>query len=194
MIFASNNKDKLREIEEILTGYKIVSMKDAKLDHLDPEEDQPTFYGNARKKAYEIYEYAKEPVIAEDSGLCIDIYDGWPGVETKRFLDSIYPNQDNNEDIRNEYILERMRELDKEQRKATVHCSVVYFDGKKEIVGTGIINGYISTSSRGENGFGFDHIFELENGLTLAELSREEKNQVSARKLALLDFHNNFNL
>ena len=85
MILASNNKGKLEEIKKILSEYEIYSLKDKNID-VDVEEDQDTFIGNATKKAKEIYETAKEPVIADDSGLCVNALDGYPGVMTHRFL------------------------------------------------------------------------------------------------------------
>jgi XTP/dITP diphosphohydrolase len=84
MIFASNNKGKLNEIKSIFPEEEILSLKEAQID-IDVEENQDSFYGNALKKAKEIYELAKIPVIADDSGLCINAFDGWPGVLTHRF-------------------------------------------------------------------------------------------------------------
>lgn len=85
MILATNNKGKLKEIREILTEYKIKSLKEVGIS-VDVVEDQASFQGNALKKAKEIYELAKEAVIADDSGLCITAFDGWPGVMTHRFM------------------------------------------------------------------------------------------------------------
>mgnify|MGYP002868775505 CR=1 FL=1 len=85
MILASNNKGKLEEIRKILDDYKIYSLKEKNID-VDVIEDQDTFFGNAKKKAMEIYDIAQEPTIADDSGLCIDCLNGFPGVMTHRFL------------------------------------------------------------------------------------------------------------
>ena len=86
---------------------------------------------------------------------------------------------------RNEYLI---KEADQnEDRSAQVVCNLVYYDGEKEIVGEGILEGFISKECRGENGFGFDEIFELPNGLTLAEITPEEKNNISARSRAIKD-------
>lgn len=119
-------------------------------------------------------------VIAEyfgGSGLCITALNGFPGVMTHRFL-----GEDATDEERNEYLI---KEVDKqEDRSAQVVCNLVFYDGKEYIIGEGIIEGQISRNRRGENGFGFDEIFELSNGKTLAELTPEEKNEVSARALA----------
>ena len=176
MIFASNNKGKLKEIKKILNEYNIYSLKEKNID-IEVEEDQNTFEGNARKKAYEIYQLTKEPTIADDSGLCINALGGLPGVYTHRFL-----GEDKTDEQRNQFFIDEIE--GSKDRSAKVVCSLVYYDGNQYIVGTGEINGNIALSRRGENGFGFDEIFELDNNKTLAELSEEEKNEISARSLA----------
>jgi len=85
MIVATNNKDKLREVREILSGQVIYSLKDKKID-IEVEEDRDTFLENAKKKAMVIYEITHEPTIADDSGLCINALNGFPGVMTHRIL------------------------------------------------------------------------------------------------------------
>lgn len=179
MIFASNNKGKLREIKEIFAEYEVKSLKEAGID-IEVDENQDSFYGNALKKAKEIYEIAKEPVIADDSGICINVFNGWPGVLTHRFL-----GEDSTPRERNLAMLDKLKDSD--DRSAAVVCDLVYYDGKDIIVGEGIINGTIAQECRGENGFGFDEIFELSNSSTMAELSIEEKNKISARSLAAID-------
>ena len=177
MILATNNKGKLEEIRKILTDYKIYSLKDKNIN-VDVEEDKDSFLGNAIKKAKEIYEISHEETIADDSGLCINCLDGFPGVMTHRFL-----GDDATDRMRNEYLINEVNKY--QDRSAQVVCNLVYYDGEKEIVGEGVLNGFISTECRGNNGFGFDEIFELPNGLTLAELSFEEKNRISARSIAI---------
>ena len=83
MILATNNKNKIREIKQILSGYDIKSLSEVNIC-IDVEEDQNTFYGNASKKAREIFEVANEPVIADDSGICIDAFENWPVTALKR--------------------------------------------------------------------------------------------------------------
>lgn len=174
LVFASNNKDKLKEIREILSDFEILSLKDVGCD-IDVEEDQDSFYLNALKKAKEIYDVVKIPVIADDSGICIKELDMWPGVITKRFYKG-------NDQDRNLEIINKVNEVS--DRSALFMCSLVYYDGKDIIEGKGVIEGKIVYESRGVDGFGFDSIFELDNGKTLAELSSDEKNKCSARYLA----------
>lgn len=179
MILATNNKGKLREIKEILTDYEIYSLKEKNID-IDVVEDADSFYGNAYKKAKEIYEVTKEPVIADDSGLCISKLNDFPGVMTHRFL-----GDNKTDEERNIALIEKANALS--DRSAKVVCVLVYYDGKNILVGEGILDGKISKEPRGENGFGFDPIFELPNGKTLAELTEAEKNKLSARYLAAVN-------
>lgn len=181
MVFASNNKGKLREIRAIL-GEDIKSLKDVNVD-VDVLEDGETFYDNAKKKAYEIYSIVKEPVISDDSGLCVDYLDGFPGVHSKRFL-----GEDATPEDINNYILEHLEGVS--NRKCEVICTLVYYDGKKEIRADGILEGKISLDVRGTNGFGFDSIVELSDGKTMAEHTQEEKNNMSARYLAAVNLRN----
>lgn len=179
MIIATNNSGKIKEIKSILNEYDIYSLKDKNID-IDVVEDQDTFFGNAIKKAKEVYNTAKEDVIADDSGLCINALDGFPGVMTHRFL-----GDDATDKMRNEYLIKEVNKYD--DRSAQVICNLVYYNGVDIVVGEGILNGYISSSLRGDNGFGFDEIFMLPDGRTLAELSSDEKNKISARALAVKD-------
>ena len=179
IIVATNNKGKLKEIREILTDYELLSLEEVGIN-VKVEEDENTFRGNSLKKANEIFKIANIPCIADDSGLCIDIFNGWPGVETARFLGDKASQED-----RNKYILEKMKDKSGEERNAKVVCDIAYVDNENTTVVEGIIEGKISKEERGSNGFGFDSIFELEDGRTLAELSEKEKNDVSSRRIAL---------
>lgn len=185
MILATNNKGKIEELRKILKNYDIYSLKDKNID-VDVVEDKDTFLGNATKKAKEIYQISHEETIADDSGLCINCLDGFPGVMTHRFLGEVTDRE------RNEYLINEVNKYN--DRSAQVICNLVYYDGNHMIVGEGILNGFISKECRGSNGFGFDEIFELPNGLTLAELSSEEKNKISARRLAIEDLKTKMSL
>lgn len=180
MIFASNNQGKIREIKSIFNPEEIISLKEANVD-IDVVEDADSFYGNALKKAKEIYEITKQPVIADDSGICLEAFAGWPGVLTHRFA-----GEEASEEERNQIMVDKINT--QSNKNAQVICNLVYFDGTDIIVGEGILNGSI-VSPRGTNGFGFDPIFELDTGKTLAELTSEEKNLTSARYLAALDLY-----
>ena len=98
MIAATNNKGKLKEISDILEEFKVYSLKEKGID-IDVLEDGKTFLENAKKKAIEVYKLAKsnEGVIADDSGLCIKALNGFPGVETHRFLGENATDRERNE-------------------------------------------------------------------------------------------------
>lgn len=179
ILIATNNKFKINEIKSIFNTDTIFTLKDKKIDK-EVEEDADTFLRNAKKKAHEIYNIANMPVIADDSGLCVNALNGFPGVMTHRFL---VENATDKE--RNEYIINEVSKCDDKSAKAV--CELVYYDGEDTIVGEGILEGNISNTRRGDNGFGFDEIFELLDGRTLAELTPEEKNKKSARFLAAKD-------
>lgn len=179
IVVATNNQGKLKEIKEILKKYELLSLKEIKCE-IEVEEDQETFEGNSKKKAKEIGELTNMPCIADDSGLCIEAFNGWPGVHTARFLgEEATPTQ------RNKAILEKMKDLKEEKRKAKVVCVMTYYESGKFIIAKGEVEGKIALEPRGENGFGFDSIFELEDGKTYAELTEKEKNSISHRRRAL---------
>lgn len=179
MIFASNNYGKIKEIKEIFKDYTVYSLNEKNID-IDVIEDGESFYDNAIKKAKAIYDIAKEPVIADDSGLCITALNGLPGVLTHRYL-----GKDATDEERNINLINKVNSVS--DKSAKVICSLVYYDGVNLLHSQGILCGNITEKPRGENGFGFDPIFELKDGKTLAELTEEEKNAISARHLAAVE-------
>ncbi len=179
IVVATNNQGKLKEIKEILKDVELLSLKDLDLD-LEVEEDQETFEGNSRKKAEEVSKITNMPAIADDSGLCIDAFNDWPGVYTARFL-----GENATQEERNNAILEKMKNLAGEKRKAKFVCVVTYYENGKYISARGEVEGRIALEPKGNNGFGYDPIFELDNGKTYAELSETEKNNISHRKRAI---------
>ena len=178
MIVASNNKSKIEEIKSILNR-DISSLKDKNIN-IDIIEDGKTFIENATKKAKAIYELTHEEVIADDSGLSIDCLNGFPGVLTNRFLGDSATN-----DEKNNYLLNEVNKHN--NRSCKFICAITYYNGKDLIEIEKSLSGNIATHKRGSNGFGFDEIFELDNGKTLAELSNSEKNKLSARYMALVE-------
>lgn len=178
LIIASRNKGKIQEAQEILNDYNIIPMEDYDLQ-IEVEEDQDTFEGNAIKKAETIARILEgRKCIADDSGIEIEYLNGFPGVETKRWLNGT-------DRERNLEILEKLKGVPKEKRNIKFITSIAVSDGKHTTSAVAEIQGKVAEEVRGENGFGFDEIFELPNGKTLAEMSSEEKNEISARRKAL---------
>ncbi len=178
IVVASNNMGKIKEVQEILYEYKILSLKDVGID-VDVEEDKDTFEGNAIKKAQTIAkELGGRLCLADDSGIEIDYLDGFPGVFTKRWKAG--SDRDRNLDI-----IKKLEGVPKEKRKIKFVTAIALSDGFNTICKCGVLDGLVALEPRGVNGFGFDEIFELPDGRTLAELSPIEKNEVSARRRAL---------
>ena len=174
MIFASNNKGKIKEIKEIFKDYEILSLSDANID-IDVIEDGKTVYENAYKKAKTIFDLTGIPTMADDSGLIFTELGDWPGVNTKR----IAKNYDYDEHERNMMLINKGKELSNKEIQAT--CSLVYIDKDNTISVEGKMIGTIATEEHPGNGFGFDKVFILPDGRYVSELSPEEKNKISHR-------------
>ena len=181
IIFASNNKGKIRELKDILSslGIEVVSQREAGFD-IEADETGTTFAENSAIKAKAIYELAKIPVLADDSGLCVDALDGQPGVYSHRFAGE---NATDEEKCR--YILEKLENVSDEKRTARFICDMCFIDENgREYHAEGKCEGKIGREEKGNNGFGYDPIFVVGNR-TLAELEETEKNQISHRAEAL---------
>ena len=178
IIIASNNKEKIKETQEILKEYKVISMQELGVS-LDIKEDKKTFEENAIKKAKTIAKLLDGKIcIADDSGIEIEYLNGFPGVLTKRW--NIGTDRE-----RNLEIIEKLKGVSRDKRKISFITAIALSYGEKTLCEIGKIDGFVAEKIKGENGFGFDEIFELENEKTLAQISPEEKNQISARKIAL---------
>lgn len=183
IVVATGNENKVREMRQILDplGMEIISMKEAGID-VDIVEDGENFEDNALIKARAVAKYVKGIVLADDSGLEIDALDGAPGVKSSRYLGENTPY-----DIKNKEILIRLSGLPDEERGARFVCAIaaVLPDGR-ELVVRRTFEGMIAKKEAGEGGFGYDPIFYLpERECTSAQLSSEEKNEISHRGQAL---------
>lgn len=178
ILVASNNAGKLKEISAIFTGCEIKALKDfPKLE--EPDENGSTFEENAIIKARYYQKNTGMPALADDSGICIPALGNFPGVRTKRWFDGT-------DRERNLALIEKVSDLSGKERKIDFITAIaIAIDENTVLTASGKISGVVSTEVRGTNGFGFDEIFELESGKTLAELTDNEKNQISARKEAL---------
>ena len=183
IIFATGNQDKMREIREILADMdvEVVSMKEAGI-HADIVEDGATFEENAVIKAKTICELTGEITLADDSGLEIDYLNKEPGIYSARYM-----GEDTSYDVKNKNLIDRLDGVPKEKRTARFVCAIaaVLPDGR-ELVTRQTMEGYIGWEPEGENGFGYDPIFYLdEYGCSSAAISPEQKNAISHRGKAL---------
>ena len=183
LVIATGNKDKVREINEVLagTGFEAVDMKSEGIS-CDIVEDAETFEGNALIKAREVHKYTEHYVMADDSGLCIDALDGAPGVYSARFC-----GEDSTYEEKFAKIYEMLADVPKDKWTARFVCAiaVVRPDGSEFTV-RGECEGLLLDHPVGENGFGYDPIFfKPEFGMTTAQMDPEVKNSISHRGKAL---------
>ena len=179
IIFATGNKDKMREIREIMADcdVHIVSMKEAGI-RVDIVEDGATFEENAKIKARAVAAHTDAIVLADDSGLEIDYLNKEPGIYSARYM-----GEDTSYDIKNQALLDRLNGVPDEKRTARFVCAIgaAFPDGSTQVV-RGTMEGIIGHEIAGENGFGYDPIFFLpEHGCTSAQLAPEKKNELSHR-------------
>lgn len=181
IILASNNKDKVKEVKEILKGYDIISMKEAGID-VDIEENGTIFEENALIKARAIMKLTGQITMADDSGLEIDYLNKAPGVYSARFM-----GHDTSYDIKNKALIQKLEGVKGSDRSGRFVCAIaVCFPDGREIVKRGTMEGLIAEEIKGDNGFGYDPIVYLpEYGRTSGELAPEEKNKISHRGKAL---------
>lgn len=184
IVAATKNQHKIDEIQAITKefGMDVVPRDAAGVPDIEVEEDGDTFEENSEKKAREIQVLCGEITIADDSGLMVDALDGAPGVISARFA-----GEDASDAQNNEKLLALLETVDEDQRTARFVSviTMIYPDGRK-IVARGECEGHIIYKARGSNGFGYDPLF-VPNGYdrTFAELTAEEKNQISHRAKAL---------
>lgn len=189
LIFASHNENKVNEIRQMLPGsIQLLSLNDIDF-HNEIEETGSTLEENARIKAQTIFNLTGKPVFADDSGLFVEELGGAPGVYSARYAGT-GNSQDN--------VAKLLSELGKSKNRSayfmTVFCfinskGIFYLDGKVE--------GEISVKPKGTDGFGYDPVFMAEGfSVTFAEMTPEEKNQISHRYKAvqkLINFVANLN-
>lgn len=182
LVLASRNKGKLRELRELLsdTGWEVHSVGDYS-NLPEVEEDGETFRENALKKAAETARFLNEWVLADDSGLEVDALGGEPGVRSARFAGMHGDDQANNQ-----LLLERLENVKMPDRTARFRCvtALVAPDGRVWTA-DGTCEGRIGREQKGEGGFGYDPLFVLDSGRTMAELPESEKNRISHRAQAM---------
>lgn len=182
MVLASNNPGKLREVKNILAPLGIIVVPQSAVGaDFEVNETGDTFEENAWLKASSVLSFSRFPVIADDSGLCVDALDGAPGLHSARFGGG----KDWTDQQKYEYLLDLMKDQSNRQAKfVAAMCCVL--PGGRVIRARGECPGVILTEPRGEGGFGYDPIFAPEGfDLSFAQLDAEQKNKISHRAKAL---------
>ena len=178
VVVASKNVDKIAEVEAVLLASGVVTEIVRSLAWDDVDETEDTFVGNALLKARAVHVVTGVAAVADDSGLEVDALGGAPGVWSARYAGPGCTPDDN--------IDKMLGEMDGvDGRAARFRTSMAFMDGEIEITADGALEGSIGFERRGNGGFGYDPIFVLPDGRTLAEVSTEEKNRISHRAKAI---------
>ena len=180
LLIATTNNGKVKEVISALDGvdFEIVSLKD--FPNLPSvEETGTTFKENAIIKAKAYCEYTSLLTLADDSGLEVDFLDGAPGVYSSRFAE--------NDIERNKKLLDMLENVKDEDRTARFKCVIALAEKNGSIhTCDGIVEGVILREMKGTNGFGYDPVFYIPSaGKTMAELTYQEKNNISHRGKAI---------
>jgi XTP/dITP diphosphohydrolase len=182
LVLASNNPGKLREFAALLATVDFEVLPQAQFNVPEAEEPHFTFVENAIAKARHAARLTGLPALADDSGICVDVLGGAPGVFSARFAGEPKSDARNNEKL--------IADLaGQPNRRAHYYCILVFVrhaDDPQPIIAEGEWHGEIVDTPRGQNGFGYDPYFWLpEFGCTAAELASDKKNEISHRGKAL---------
>jgi XTP/dITP diphosphohydrolase len=183
LVIASNNAGKLREFDHMLAPLGIEVLTQAQLGISEAEEPHCTFIENALAKARHVSRASGLPALADDSGICVDALGGAPGVQSARYAGD-NPKSDRRN---NDKLLQDLQGV--EDRRAHYYCVLVlvrHAEDPQPLIAEGEWHGEIAHGERGDGGFGYDPMFWLPQlGKMSAELSHEEKSQLSHRAKAL---------
>ncbi|HEY7985493.1 MAG TPA: RdgB/HAM1 family non-canonical purine NTP pyrophosphatase [Methylophilaceae bacterium] len=182
LVIATGNAGKLKEIRLLLAPLQIEVLPQSDFNVPEAAEPHCTFVENALAKARHASQLTGLPALADDSGICVDVLGGAPGVISAR-----YAGEPRSDERNNDHLLDTMK--NQSNRKAHYHCVMVlvrHADDPQPVIAEGSWYGEILTTPRGEGGFGYDPLFlDTQLGQTGAELPLETKNRISHRGLAL---------
>ena len=190
IVLATHNPDKVKEFHEILQDPTIsfISLHALGLDQ-EVEETGLSYQENSDIKAQAAFKQVHRPVLADDSGLSVDVLDGYPGVYSARFAGAHTSYQD-----KITRLWELLKPFPPESWTATFYCSLTYISASgKTYHYQRTVDGILLPERRGDHGFGYDPIFYIPSlGKTTAELESQQKHQISHRGLALKAWHQDF--
>jgi XTP/dITP diphosphohydrolase len=185
LVIATGNQGKLHELQTLLTGYAFELITQKSLNISDADETGLTFVENALIKARHAATISGLPALADDSGLCVDVMNGGPGIYSARYAGTGAKDSTNNEKLLHDLLPFRGQA----PLKAQFVCVLVFLRHANDplpIICQGIWHGEILAAKRGEHGFGYDPLFWLpERGCSSAELEPSVKNQISHRGQAM---------
>lgn len=184
LVFATNNKHKLEEVQQILGNtIKLLSLANIACNDEIPE-DYDTLEENALQKARYIYLKYKINCFADDTGLEIDALNGKPGVFSARYSCDVVETTPNRGLANMQKVLLQMQDVT--NRTAKFRTVIALIENGKETIFEGIINGEILFNQQGERGFGYDPIFKpIGHSISFAQMDMEQKNSISHRALAI---------
>ncbi|MDO8208553.1 MAG: RdgB/HAM1 family non-canonical purine NTP pyrophosphatase [Gallionella sp.] len=182
LVIASNNPGKLREFQHMLAPLGIEVLTQAQLGISEAEEPHVTFIENALAKARHVSLMSGLPALADDSGICVSVLGGAPGVYSAR-----YAGEPKSDERNNQKLLQDMQGV--ADRRAHYYCVLVlvrHADDPQPVIAEGEWHGEIAQAQRGEGGFGYDPLFWLpELNKMSSELTRDEKHEISHRGKAM---------
>lgn len=191
ILIATRNPHKLEEIRELVGDlpYEFLSLTDEGVAERDEEEGieiHDTFAANSAAKARYFHERTGSPTVADDSGLCVDVLDGRPGVHTRRFAPDELAERYGRDEANNRHLLRLLEGTPERERGAEFRCVVAVETDEESFIVRGKVRGRIALEPAGRGGFGYDPVFLLpDRGKTFAELPARVKQERSHRAEAI---------
>lgn len=197
IVLASGNKGKLAELQNALNGFDVTLIPQSEFDVSDADETGLSFIENAILKARHASLATGLPALADDSGLAVDALNGAPGIYSARFSADA-DGKGATDETNNLKLLKELQGVPEAQRTARFHCVLAFVKHALDpnpIICQGAWEGLIKTELDGEGGFGYDPLFFVKDqNKTAAQLTKEEKNKISHRGLAIKQLKAQFKL